>query len=51
MALGFYCLGTMDVYGMLDRKASDTDRMSWKEWIWEQQAGVCPPFALLCDVG
>ncbi|KAI0315596.1 terpenoid cyclases/protein prenyltransferase alpha-alpha toroid [Amylostereum chailletii] len=39
MAVGFYCLGTMDVLGVLDKKISATDRESWREWIWGQQAG------------
>jgi len=47
MALAFYCLGTMDLYGMLDRKLSDTDRASWKDWIWAQQAGTLPARAQL----
>ncbi|KAI0060411.1 terpenoid cyclases/Protein prenyltransferase [Artomyces pyxidatus] len=39
MAISFYCLGTLDITGLVDQKITDTDRESWKEWIWDQQAG------------
>jgi len=39
MAVAFYCLGTLDVTGMVERQISPTDRKSWKEWIWDQYAG------------
>ncbi|GAW07887.1 geranylgeranyl transferase type-1 subunit beta [Lentinula edodes] len=37
MAIAFYCLGSLDLLKMLQDKTSQTDRESWKEWIWEQQ--------------
>ncbi|KAF7309818.1 Terpenoid cyclases/Protein prenyltransferase [Mycena indigotica] len=37
MAVGFYCLGTLDLLGALDSKTTDTDRKNFREWIWEQQ--------------
>ncbi|THH17268.1 hypothetical protein EW146_g3509 [Bondarzewia mesenterica] len=56
MALGFYCLGILDVYGLIDQKSTITDRESWRSWIWAQQAkgiygsGFCPsPFAATQD--
>ncbi|KAI6042667.1 terpenoid cyclases/protein prenyltransferase alpha-alpha toroid [Pisolithus marmoratus] len=38
MALVFYCLGTLDLMGpiLADIKASEKE--SWREWIWAQQA-------------
>ncbi|THG98576.1 hypothetical protein EW145_g7401, partial [Phellinidium pouzarii] len=37
VAVGFYCLGALDVLGLLDAKLKDIDRMAWRSWIWEQQ--------------
>ncbi|KAJ6581449.1 terpenoid cyclases/protein prenyltransferase alpha-alpha toroid [Mycena capillaripes] len=37
LALGFYCIGALDLLGLLQTKTSETDRASWREWIWEQQ--------------
>ncbi|KAI0049451.1 terpenoid cyclases/Protein prenyltransferase [Auriscalpium vulgare] len=39
MAIAYYCLGTLDLTGLIDQKITVTDRDSWREWIWEQQAG------------
>nr|GAT45676.1 geranylgeranyltransferase type 1 subunit beta [Mycena chlorophos] len=36
-AVGFYCVGALDLLGLLDSKTSTSDRENWKEWIWEQQ--------------
>ncbi|KAJ7066578.1 terpenoid cyclases/protein prenyltransferase alpha-alpha toroid, partial [Mycena amicta] len=36
-AVGFYCIGTLDLLGALDSKTTPTDRENWREWIWEQQ--------------
>ncbi|KAA1476832.1 terpenoid cyclases/Protein prenyltransferase [Dentipellis sp. KUC8613] len=38
MALSFYCLGTLDVLGLIASKTTETDRECWREWIWAQQA-------------
>ncbi|KAJ6591620.1 terpenoid cyclases/protein prenyltransferase alpha-alpha toroid, partial [Mycena vulgaris] len=37
LALGFYCIGSLDLLGLLQTKTTETDRASWREWIWEQQ--------------
>ncbi|KAJ4482494.1 terpenoid cyclases/protein prenyltransferase alpha-alpha toroid [Lentinula aciculospora] len=37
MAVAFYCLGSLDLLKMVQEKISQTDRESWREWIWEQQ--------------
>jgi hypothetical protein len=37
VALAFYCLGALDLLGVVQAKTSETDRNSWREWIWEQQ--------------
>ncbi|KAK0185654.1 terpenoid cyclases/protein prenyltransferase alpha-alpha toroid [Armillaria mellea] len=37
MAVVFYCIGTLDLLGMLQEKTSETDRQSWRDWVWEQQ--------------
>ncbi|KAI0258818.1 terpenoid cyclases/protein prenyltransferase alpha-alpha toroid [Gloeopeniophorella convolvens] len=38
MAVAFYCLGTLDLTGLAPRRISETDRASWRAWIWEQYA-------------
>ncbi|KZT28744.1 terpenoid cyclases/Protein prenyltransferase [Neolentinus lepideus HHB14362 ss-1] len=38
LALVFYCLGSLDLLGVLESKSTDSDRESWREWVWEQQA-------------
>lgn len=38
LALVFYCLGSLDLLGVLESKSTDADRESWKEWIWQQHA-------------
>ncbi|KAJ7334090.1 terpenoid cyclases/protein prenyltransferase alpha-alpha toroid, partial [Mycena albidolilacea] len=37
LVIGFYCLGILDLLGLVQAKTSETDRDSWREWIWEQQ--------------
>lgn len=37
LAVGFYCIGSLDILGLLEEKTTVTDRESWREWIWEQQ--------------
>ncbi|KAH9970690.1 hypothetical protein BGW80DRAFT_1327488, partial [Lactifluus volemus] len=39
MAIGFYCLGTLDVTGFAERKITRSDREGWKAWIWDQYVG------------
>ncbi|KAI0783426.1 terpenoid cyclases/Protein prenyltransferase [Abortiporus biennis] len=36
LAVGFYCLGTLDILGLLESKTNEVERKDWKEWIWEQ---------------
>ena len=43
MAVGFYCLGILDLYGLVDDKVSPTDSEGWRAWIWAQQASASPP--------
>ena len=44
MAIAFYCLGTLDLTGHLERKMSTTDRENWTEWIWAQYVGTLRSF-------
>lgn len=37
VAVGFYCLGALDLVGLLDQKVSEADREAWRNWIWAQQ--------------
>jgi geranylgeranyl transferase type-1 subunit beta len=37
LALGFYCLGSLDLLDLLKEKTNESDRQVWREWIWEQQ--------------
>ncbi|EJC98499.1 terpenoid cyclases/Protein prenyltransferase [Fomitiporia mediterranea MF3/22] len=37
VAIGFYCLGALDILGLLDTKISNEDREAWRVWIWSQQ--------------
>ncbi|KAH9850205.1 terpenoid cyclases/Protein prenyltransferase [Lenzites betulinus] len=37
LAIVFYCLGTLDILELLDKKSSDSERQSWRDWLWEQQ--------------
>ncbi|TFK40478.1 terpenoid cyclases/protein prenyltransferase alpha-alpha toroid [Crucibulum laeve] len=44
LALAFYCIGSLDLLGILKDATPklDRDRESWREWIWEQQTrGRC----------
>lgn len=36
LAVAFYCIGSLDLLGLLEVKTTPTDRESWREWIWEQ---------------
>ncbi|KAF7365623.1 Terpenoid cyclases/Protein prenyltransferase [Mycena venus] len=38
MAIVFYCIGTLDLLGVLQDQTSETERASWRNWIWEQYA-------------
>ncbi|KAI0351394.1 terpenoid cyclases/Protein prenyltransferase [Trametes cingulata] len=42
IALVFYCLGSLDILGLLDTQTSDSDRETWRSWLWEQH--ICLPF-------
>ncbi|KAF5315135.1 hypothetical protein D9619_007231 [Psilocybe cf. subviscida] len=37
LALGFYCIGSLDILGALDEGTRVSERNMWKEWLWEQQ--------------
>ncbi|KAJ7149043.1 terpenoid cyclases/protein prenyltransferase alpha-alpha toroid [Mycena crocata] len=38
MAIIFYCVGTLDLLGVLPQETNEIDRLSWRTWIWEQYA-------------
>ena len=42
LAVAFYCIGSLDILGLLEEKTTSTDRESWREWIWEQQTSSFP---------
>ncbi|KAF9483403.1 terpenoid cyclases/Protein prenyltransferase [Pholiota conissans] len=37
LALAFYCIGSLDLLGLLNEQISAQDRDSWRAWIWQQQ--------------
>ncbi|KZT67125.1 terpenoid cyclases/Protein prenyltransferase [Daedalea quercina L-15889] len=37
LAIIFYCLGTLDLLGVLGTKILEAQRARWRDWIWEQQ--------------
>ncbi|KAJ7652606.1 terpenoid cyclases/protein prenyltransferase alpha-alpha toroid [Mycena rosella] len=39
MAIVFYCVGSLDLLGVLQDETTEIDRTSWRRWIWEQYAG------------
>lgn len=42
MVVAFYCIGSLDLLGVLNEKTKEFERDSWKEWIWAQQIScVC----------
>ncbi|KAJ6554922.1 terpenoid cyclases/protein prenyltransferase alpha-alpha toroid [Mycena vulgaris] len=38
MAIVFYCVGTLDLLGVLQDETNEMERASWRNWIWEQYA-------------
>ncbi|KAF9568753.1 terpenoid cyclases/Protein prenyltransferase [Agrocybe pediades] len=38
LALAFYCIGSLDLLGVLEEQIPAQDRDLWKEWLWAQQA-------------
>ncbi|KIM43086.1 hypothetical protein M413DRAFT_443899 [Hebeloma cylindrosporum] len=38
LALSFYCIGSLDLLGVLEEQVSVKDRKSWAQWLWEQHA-------------
>ncbi|KAH8086008.1 terpenoid cyclases/Protein prenyltransferase [Cristinia sonorae] len=38
LAVGFYCLGVMDMLGLLESKINETERERWRDWVWNQQS-------------
>ncbi|EKM49774.1 uncharacterized protein PHACADRAFT_265451 [Phanerochaete carnosa HHB-10118-sp] len=40
VAIGFYCLGSLDLLGTLETKTRPEERAAWIRWMWEQQS-VC----------
>jgi len=37
-AVGFYCLGGLDLLGSLDTQSVQNHRPEWIEWLWQQQS-------------
>lgn len=37
LALSFYCIGSLDLLGVINEKISQADRDAWRSWIWGQQ--------------
>lgn len=48
LALAFYCIGSLDLLGVLCEGTTETDRESWREWIWEQQTSSCDLLSGYC---
>jgi len=38
LAIVFYCLGSLDLLGVLEDETSPKERGSWQNWIWAQQS-------------
>ncbi|KAJ7068993.1 terpenoid cyclases/protein prenyltransferase alpha-alpha toroid, partial [Mycena belliarum] len=38
MMIVFYCIGSLDLLGVLQDETNETERTSWRRWIWEQYA-------------
>ncbi len=41
VVLAFYCIGTLDLLGVLEEEVSLKDREIWRDRIWAQQASMC----------
>lgn len=39
LALGFYCIGSLDILGALEGTPI-SEREMWREWLWEQQTSM-----------
>jgi geranylgeranyl transferase type-1 subunit beta len=37
MAIVYYCLSTLDILDALESQSTETDRETWRDWIWKQQ--------------
>ena len=38
LALAFYCIGSLDLLGVIEEQVPASDRQLWREWLWQQQA-------------
>jgi hypothetical protein len=38
LALAFYCIGSLDLLGVIEEQIPASDRQLWREWLWQQQA-------------
>ncbi|KAF8903087.1 terpenoid cyclases/protein prenyltransferase alpha-alpha toroid [Gymnopilus junonius] len=38
LALGFYCIGSLDLLGLLESQVPSGEREDWRAWLWKQQA-------------
>lgn len=39
MAVGFYCVATLDVLGIVNQKLKDQEKDWFRSWIWNQHVG------------
>ena len=46
LALAFYCIGSLDLLGVIEEEISASDRQLWREWLWQQQARRSNPFRI-----
>ncbi|KAK2465288.1 hypothetical protein APHAL10511_002642 [Amanita phalloides] len=36
LVIAFYCIGSLDLLGLLHDKTTEADRETWKAWLWDQ---------------
>ena len=52
LALAFYCIGSLDLLGVIEEQIPASERQLWREWLWQQHARttLSLPFTDLFDV-
>ena len=43
LALAFYCIGSLDLLGVIEEQIPASERQLWREWLWQQQARRLTP--------
>ena len=38
LALAFYCIGSLDLLGVIEEQIPASERQLWREWLWQQHA-------------